>query len=58
MQVEKEEPLLCKSRYIIMMRGVGRKGWKKEVVEDRRMRWGKKMEEVVGAGQNQQSMAW
>lgn len=52
MQVEKEEPLLCKSRYIIMMRGVGRKGWKKEVVEDRRMRWGKKMEEVVGAGQN------
>lgn len=57
MQVEKEESL-CKSRYIVMMRGVGRKGWKKEVVEDRRMRWGKKMEEVVGAGQNQQSMAW
>lgn len=57
MQVEKEESL-CKSRYIVMMRGVGRKGWKKEVVENRRMRWGKKMEEVVGAGQNQQSMAW
>lgn len=57
MQVKKEESL-CKSRYIVMMRGVGRKGWKKEVVEDRRMRWEKKMEEVVGAGQNQQSMAW
>lgn len=57
MQVEKEESL-CKSRYIVMMRGGGRKGWRQEVVEDRRMRWGRKMEEVVGAGQNQQSMAW